>query len=414
MRNLITKTVYHTFDLLNGNMIGNHYSRLKNIYKTSEPFNIVALNKYIANYQEDRDIHTCPLIDKSFIKSKVSDINLQDVYSWAYTGGSYGEPTKIPYSKERACVRTATFRFYNELAGYGLGDSYMLARAKTKSALLKYLRNEFIFIPNDISDNKLSSLIDELRHRKVNVLMGYSSVIYALALYLRRFPDKFKGLQIKSIVTSSEPIEDFKREIIQNTFNCMFCDRYSNEEVGMIAQQNSYNSPYFVNKYGVYVEVLDPVTLLPVREGEIGKVVVTDIFNDLLPMIRYDTGDLAKVHEYNDNQLYSIKNVIGRTAEIINAPSGHPISSLMLGPYIYKPLADAGDVYQYQFAQIGKHNYCLRIKAPQNKLTENVKKAIYDGLVSVLGVDAKVVIKLVNNIEPLPSGKRPIFVNEVS
>ena len=335
------------------------------------------------------------------------------IKSWSYTGGSYGEPLRVPYSRQRNLVRTATLRYFNENGGYNLGDPFVLIRAKDKSSFLKFLRNEMIFIPQDISEARIKWFADKLKQKKIKVLMGYPTVIYELALFFMRNPAQKEGITIKSIITISEPLEDFKRKIIHDVFQCSFIDRYSNEEVGLIAQQREFSGEYFVNKFGIYVEIIDPDTLLSVEEGQQGKVVVTDIYNDLIPVVRYDTGDLATAHKYVNSDLVSITNIVGRVSEQIFSVNGEPISPLMLGPFIYKPLSRQGQIFQYQFAQTSSFEYELRIKNRKNQLSEQLIQEMISGLEKTLGKGAMITLKLMDEIKPLPSGKRPVFKNEM-
>lgn len=389
------------------------YYKLAALKNTTYSSNVtVDLEKYCNSWAINLPFVESILMDKNDVKKWIEKVDEKQIRSWAYTGGSYGEPLRIPYSKKRNLIRTATFKYFNELAGYQLGDSFVLIRAKDKSTFQKFLRNETIFIPHDISEQRMEAFVVELKKKGIKVLMGYPTVIYELALYLQQNPIKKRDLKIKAIITVSEPLEDFKRKIIHDVFQCKFVDRYSNEEVGMIAQQKEFGTEYFVNRFGIYVEVVNPETLLPVKEGEQGKVVVTDTLNDLVPIVRYDTGDLATAHKYQNEQLISISNIVGRVTEQIFATNGKPVSPLILGPYIYKPLSKQGKVFQYQFAQIGTSIYELRIKAKGDDLPAELMQEMIIGLKSKLGYEADVNVVHVDDIKPQPSGKRPVFKNE--
>ncbi len=413
LKSFTTKALYTLYNAAGGNKLGKLYKEVKEANTTHRPISNEALTAYLTHWGFDPVIENNPLMVKNDVKEWLKKVDEKDIKSWAYTGGSYGEPLRVPYSKNRNLVRTATFRFYNEMGGYRLGDPFLLIRAKKRAAVMKYVRNETIFIPNDISENKMREFVATLKQNSVKLILGYPTVMYELALYLQKHPEDKKGLKVTSLISASEPLEQPKREVIHNVMQCSFVDRYSNEEVGLIAQQEVFGQEYFVNKYGVYVEVVNAETNQPVKEGELGKVVVTDIYNELLPIVRYDTGDLAIAHQYRDGQLLSIRGVVGRVTEQIIATDGNPISPLMLGPYVYKPLSEAGKVFQYQFAQTGKANYELRLKAKDGELGDALISKMKNGLLSVLGEGAVLDIKLMDDIPPQPSGKRPVFKNEM-
>jgi phenylacetate-CoA ligase len=255
-------------------------------------------------------------------------------------------------------------------------------------------------------------MVLELIRRNVILLMGYPSVIYEMALFLKDNPSIRQRLKVNHIISVSEPLESYKQKVIRETFNCPFVDRYSNEEVGIIAQQRYAGEEYYVNQYGIFVEVVDPNTLLPVPEGLQGKVLVTDINNDLIPMIRYDTGDLATVNSYIENRLVSISSITGRVTEQITNPEGKPVSPLTIGPFIYKPLSKENKLVPYQFVQKGPAKYELRLKTNQGEISDSLSSIIMTGLAGLFGPDADVSIILVKDIACQPSGKRPVFKNE--
>jgi len=371
-KTVIPRLMYHAYNLINKGSLEFYYNQVRKVNLQSTSFDKTQISEYLKKWGLNPSLELNPVMNKDHIKQNLLSLDVEKVHSWAYTGGSYGEPLRVPYSKERSLIRTATFKFFNEIGGYSLGDPFVLIRAKKRSSFVKFLRNEEIFIPDDISEIRMGSFVQELKDRRVKVLMGYPTVMYELALYLKEHPEEKTGLNLQSLISVSEPLEDFKRDIIKEVLSCSFVDRYSNEEVGLIAQQMKFGGEYFVNKFGVVVEVLDPVTLKPVEEGQQGKVVVTDLYNDLVSVVRYDTGDLAVAHKYKDGQLLSISNIVGRVSEQIIATNGHPVSSLMLGPYIYKPLSELGTVYQYQFAQTRQATYELRLKAKEGQLKDDL------------------------------------------
>lgn len=414
IKKVLSKAIYHVYDLTTFGKLSKWYKKVKDAHEEKELFNDDELNNYLQKWGFEKEITANPIMGKSDVFRSIKNVDDSKVKSWAYTGGSYGEPLRVPYSKERNLIRTATFKYYNELGGYHLGDEFALIRAKNKSKFLKFLRNETIIIPFDTSEAQLGKILDDIKRKRITVLLGYPTVMYDLALYLNKYPKSKSDLPVKALISASEPLEDFKRKVIYDAFGCSFVDRYSNEEVGLIAQQREFNGPHYVNKFGVYVEVVNPNTNKPVKEGEQGKVVVTDIYNDLIPVVRYDTGDFATVEKYKNGQLHTMTNIVGRVTEQIISVSGNPISPLMLGPYIYKPLSKQGRVFQYQFAQVDKDGYELRLKATRDDLPSKTLSEIKNGLINVLGDRANFEFKFVNDIKPQPSGKRPVFKNETN
>jgi phenylacetate-CoA ligase len=350
---------------------------------------------------------------KGDIRKYTSLLQQKDVSSFVYTGGSTGDPLKVPYSKNRELMRTASIAYFNEIAGYTIGDPFLIIRAKERSKMNQLMRNELLFVPIDISPRKIEEISKRIVDQKISVIIGYPTVIYEMAQVFDANRDLKSSHNVGSIITVSEPIDDLKREFIRSTFGCKMIDRYSNEETGVIAQQREFGGDYIVDKYGVFVELLDQETLQPVKENEIGKVVVTDVYNDLIPVVRYDTGDYAMASEYRDGQLYSIKKIAGRTSEEIFATDGTPVSSLTLGPYIHQPFSEANVTCQFQFAQTAEKRFQFRIKSEKSEKLFKIVEQVKEGVKIILGKDANIEAVFVEKIQALPSGKRPLYKNEM-
>lgn len=409
---LVTKTVYSGYDILHGGKLSRLYRDIKSKNNASTPFDSEKLNNYLIKWGMGEDIRSLPVMTKDDIRKYVSSADRSRISSFAYTGGSTGEPLRMPYSKTRELIRTASITYYNELAGYSTGDRFLFIRAKEKSKILQFLRNEVLFIPKDLSEPSVFGIAKKIIDKKIEVIIGYPTVIYEIALVLNDHNGLKEGHKVKSIITVSEPLSDSKRELIYKSFNCALIDRYSNEEVGVIAQQRRFGGEYLTDQFGVYTEVLNPETLQPAGVNEIGRVVVTDVYNDIIPVVRYDTGDFAIASEYKEGKLISISGITGRESEQIFATNGTPVSSLIFGPYIHKPFSEKNIKCQFQFSQVERKKYELRIKGDKGDIHSDVISEIIRGLKEVLGADSRIVVLFLPDIEPLPSGKRPLYLNQ--
>lgn len=375
------------------------------------PFTNKEIVDYLKKWGFNEELTDNPLMTKEGIiawRKKAGADEKAKVF--AYTGGSTGQSLKIPLSKRRAAIRKASLLFYNGILGYNLGDNYLFIRAKDRHPVIKKLRNEFVFVPKNISEKEINQLSLLITRKKLKYIFGYPSVIAEIAVFFEL--NNITYNPVKGIICASEPLYPHQFETMYKVFKCPILDRYGSEEVGVIAHQRTNGGDLLVDRFGLYVEVVDPETLKPVAEGQEGKVVVTDLNADLFPIIRYDTGDTAIVSEYKDGQLYSLKKVLGREIERIYHPDGSPVSSLSLGPGIYKPLSNRGYTCTFQFAQTGQASYELRIKKGAETIEELVINEILSNTASTLGKDARIKVLFVDALSARKSGKVPIYVNE--
>lgn len=412
VRNFISKSVIKGSNIF---FKGELFHCLKEISRKNDseaPFDLSQVKEYLKFWNINQDISDVPLMGKEDIRRNTEMADPGRIYKTSFTGGSTGEPLRTIYSKKRFLIRTASMFYYNQLAGYNLGDSFLLTRSKDESWLKKFLKNETIFVPNDLSKAKIKWVLETIVEKKIKVLIGYPSVFFELALSLEKNPAIAKKIKVKTFISSAEPVENDRLVFISKAFNCQALDRYANEENGILAHQRIFGGNYLVDRYNFYIEVLDPETLLPVKEGMVGKVVVTDVFSDLVPIIRYDTGDFAEVAQLKNGQVYSIRKIIGRVVDQFFKTNGDPLSPLTLGPYIRLPLTNLGILFQFQFAQKGVKDYELRLKVSEKSLPEKTKSELINGLKSILGNDATITINHVKDIPARLSGKRPLYINE--
>jgi phenylacetate-CoA ligase len=108
-------------------------------------------------------------------------------------------------------------------------------------------------------------------------------------------------------------------------------NRYGCEEVSLIACECERHAGLHVNAEGVYVELLRDGE--PVPPGEPGSVVVTDLTNRAMPILRYQVGDVAVWSGRCcpcGRGLPLLERLEGREADYVLTPAGELISGISL------------------------------------------------------------------------------------
>ena len=87
-------------------------------------------------------------------------------------------------------------------------------------------------------------------------------------------------LGIKHVMCSAEPVSQAKRDKIERTFGAKLTDTFGMTEAGMMGGEWREDEPglgFRIWSDLYFVEVLDPKSLEPAKEGEVGTLVVTTL-----------------------------------------------------------------------------------------------------------------------------------------
>lgn len=155
-------------------------------------------------------------------------------------------------------------------------------------------------------------------------LQSLPTNILALARYCR---DHSLVLpELREVRTYAERLSDEVRETCREIWDVPVRDIYSTQELGYLALQCPEYEHYHIQAESALVEIVDE-SGRQVKEGEIGRVVVTPIHNFAMPLIRYLPGDYA---EYGGRcacgrGLPVIKRIMGRQRNMLILPDGRQI-----------------------------------------------------------------------------------------
>ena len=159
---------------------------------------------------------------------------------------------------------------------------------------------------------------------KADYLLTHPTNLQALLERSEKTGAKPPGLS--GVSTFSEVLEPEIRATCERVWGLAVVDAYSAFEVGMIALQCPKHPHYHVQSESVLLEILDAEGK-PCPPGRIGRVVLTDLHNFAMPLIRYEIGDYAEAGESCScgRGLPVIKRILGRARNRLTLPSGEKI-----------------------------------------------------------------------------------------
>jgi phenylacetate-coenzyme A ligase PaaK-like adenylate-forming protein len=108
---------------------------------------------------------------------------------------------------------------------------------------------------------------------------------------------------LKSVLLSAEYVSESARNAIREKFGCEIFEHYGLTESGFgFAVSPAPNVDYYeVRSEDIYVEIIDPVTLENLPDGEVGEIVFSTLNRQAMPFVRYRTGDTAALLGKSDS-----------------------------------------------------------------------------------------------------------------
>ncbi|WP_170063969.1 phenylacetate--CoA ligase family protein [Jejuia pallidilutea] len=421
----------HSFwfiDFLKGGKVKSHYNDIKfilenfntdksikqrNYHLSSLMDHAIKTVPFYKDYKGYNSIYDFPIVDKMLLRESVNDFisnKFKDKSSYEVsTSGSTGTPFVVFQDKNKKNRNTADTLFFGEKAGYKIGHKLFYIRAWSKviskSRLTTLLQNIRMINVKNLNYESISGIIKEIeKGSSNNAFIGYPSAFKEICKFLDAIEAKPIKAKISSMIANAEPLGDPIKNSIKKYFDFNILSRYSNMENGILSQQITNGGSFFhINWASYYIEVLDLKEDKPADYGNLGRVVVTDLFNYNMPLIRYDTGDLAVMDISNTfNNAPAFTKVEGRKMDTIYSTDGRVMTTV-----VYE-LEYFPEIKQFQLIQKDKKIYLVKINIDGHFKQEQKMTTL---LKSFLGEDAIIKVEYVDEIPELSSGKRKLTIN---
>jgi phenylacetate-CoA ligase len=258
----------------------------------------------------------------------------------------------------------------------------------------------------------LEGLIDRIRRHNPVLVDGYAESLNFLATYVRNGGNP--GFSPKAVISSAQALPDNVRAAIKEGLDTSVFDKYGAREFSGIAYQCGESSDHHVMDESYIVELL--VGGRPAAPGEVGEVVITDLNNFSVPLIRYRIGDLATAVDNTEpcpcgRGLSRIGRIQGRTQAIVHCGNG----TWLPGTFFHHFFKDHEyAIRSFQVHQSRKGEFTLRI-VKHDQFSEDAFRMILDELRHYVGDASQTVIdvEFVDEIPLVSTGKHSPVVSTV-
>jgi len=217
--------------------------------------------------------------------------------AWLYTSGSTGIPVRSALSEVGQFLRAALTLRNQIWHDFDFSLAYGEIRAKAQPAnapawgpatSVAFRTGPSMVYP---VTGDIGAQLGWLLAGRPGYLQSMASNLRALVLHSRATGQRPAGLD--AVLSYAENLPSDLRALVREEWGVRLIDTYSCTEAGVVALQCPDHEHYHVQSEAVIAEVLreDGSACAP---GETGRLVLTDLANFAMPLIRYEIGDYAE------------------------------------------------------------------------------------------------------------------------
>jgi phenylacetate-CoA ligase len=299
-----------------------------------------------------------PVLTKQVFRDNAKRIrptNLRAIRHRAWhTGGTTGEPVHYLRDLEQWTLCEAFHLWGWGQLGYRFGDavgviaggSLLPDRASIESRIRTFLHNRTFVFGVAIDSAKAKEYHRILEGRKIKYLYGYPSIIYMFAKHLCE-----QGLSLpslKAVITTGEMLLPQYRKGIQELLGCEVYDNLGCNDGGYESYECRFHRGLHYNDLQCILEV-DEGRNEGQKTAGVGRLLITNLWNKSTPFIRYENGDMVSLEEKPCEcaaPFPRIKEVVGRTSDMLTFENGRSISGPAITLLFAKMAIEAWEVVQ--------------------------------------------------------------------
>jgi len=360
-----------------------------------------------------------PLLTKDIIRKEGENLYSQDYKSrHPYknsSGGSTGEPVQILQDKQYDEYNNAIKIYFNRMLGKDIGEKELkfwgserdifTGSIGLKNKIINFIYNRAFINSFMIQPSDYKEIVNKWNSIKPKVVWSYVDSVYEFAKYVHQ--EKIQVYSPEAIIVTAGVLTEDIRAYIEDILKSPVYNQYGSREVGVIACECKWQKGLHVFQTAQYLELLnaDP-------QGN-AEVVITNLNNYSMPLIRYNIGDTAKVlNELCPCQrsLQMLKTVTGRITNHFIKRDG----TIIHGEYFTHLFYFNSSIIKFQVIQDNyDHIVCkLVLRGDIIDIEDNIRD-IKKKIQLVMGEDCEIEFEFVDEILPTKSGKYRYTICEI-
>jgi phenylacetate-CoA ligase len=327
-----------------------------------------------------------------------------------FTGGTTGKP--MPFYRDPTCLsyRAALTHVFDGWYGKRVGDRLALVwgarqdyarfgrlKADIRNALLDRL---VVLDASSMTAQSMDHFARALRRLRPALTRAYPRAMYIFAEHVRA--RGLTGVETGPIVATAEPLYPTQRRFIEEVFGRPVYDRYGAREIGFVATECPEARGMHWRPDSVFLESESAAP------NEAGEMLVTDLRNYGMPLIRYQIGDMVALRNGTcscGRSLPLLGQIVGRDTEMLRSTTGALVAGAVVATHV---LGHHVELSQVQLIQEDLRHFTVRLV--RDARTAAHEAYLRQALPRYLGADAVLAFELVDAIPREASGKACVVI----
>ena len=279
------------------------------------------------------DLEKMPILGKETFRNNCKKIRSTGINERCYfrrTGGSTGVPLSIANNVSSIIIEHALYYRYLRWIGYQWGGSILKIwgepvvesnLSKLRGRISRFVHNYTFVSTFNVNEKNLLNLVMRIKNKPPLVMRGYTSSIYLLAL---NFLDLKMKIKLNAVSPTAEKLFKFQRKKMIEAFGENIYDQYGCGETNSIAFECEKHEGLHVASEHTILEIVDKKNQVSNK----GKVIITNLDNYAMPIIRYENGDMASWADRKcscGRNLPLLKEIDGRVCEFIEGTNKNKV-----------------------------------------------------------------------------------------
>jgi phenylacetate-coenzyme A ligase PaaK-like adenylate-forming protein len=335
-----------------------------------------------------------PILTRQIVQAD-NDLLLNGHPETARTSGSAATPVRVCWGRERTRREKADTQWMlSTLGGRHVASQIVSTLVRAAS--------ECTLEVSSPAQAQVEFLQRRWQEHGACALLTYPTNLELLARHILDAGLDFSFM--RRVTCLSETYESEHDRLLRAAFpNAQAHVTYSCVEVGLIASRCPHRPEnYHVLAGKLGVEVLDSDGL-PCREGELGRIVVTDYHNRATPFIRYALGDMAVATTCDCGRidLPALTSIAGRQQGVFRTRAGRRIIFTLFSPMF----RDSPEIGQYQVLQDDYERFTVRCVPRPGADLAPLRERVQRRFETEFGAEVQVEYELLDFIPRSPGGK---------